>query len=90
MVSLSSLTASELVVSVAGVGKHYTRHRGQRSLIRELLFLERWRRSTQLWPLRNFDLQIKAGEVLGLIGRNGCGTTTLLSLIAGASFPSNT
>lgn len=34
----------------------------------------------------NVNLQIKRGEIYGLIGRNGAGKTTLLKLISGLSF----
>lgn len=33
--------------------------------------------------LRNVTLSIKRGAITGIIGRNGCGKTTLLSIIAG-------
>ena len=39
--------------------------------------------------LSNFDLTIKSGEIVGLIGRNGAGKTTLLNCIAGNIFPDN-
>lgn len=41
--------------------------------------------------LRDFDLQVKLriaeGEILMLVGDNGCGKTTLLNLIAGLQIP---
>ena len=39
--------------------------------------------SYELWALRDVSFEVKRGEVLGVIGRNGCGKTTLLRLIAG-------
>lgn len=37
--------------------------------------------------LDNFSMQIKEGEIVGLVGRNGAGKTTLLNCIAGNIFP---
>lgn len=39
------------------------------------------------WALREFDLDVKRGEVLGVIGRNGSGKTTLLKIFSKITEP---
>ncbi len=39
------------------------------------------------WTLRDIDLEVKAGEVVKIVGRNGTGKTTLLKLLAGIHPP---
>ena len=43
--------------------------------------------SYNLWALKDIDLNICAGEILGIIGRNGAGKTTLFNLITGHLTP---
>jgi len=46
-------------------------------------------RREPFWALRNLDLQVAAGEFLGLIGPNGSGKSTLLRIIAGIFRPTS-
>jgi lipopolysaccharide transport system ATP-binding protein len=45
-------------------------------------FLKRKEESRLFWALRNIDLEIKCGEVVGIIGPNGSGKSTLLKLLS--------
>ncbi len=44
--------------------------------------------SSSGWCLRDLNLTLEPGELLGLLGPSGCGKTTLLRLIAGFERPS--
>jgi len=41
----------------------------------------------EIWALQDINLEIKKGEVVGIIGQNGAGKTTILRLIAGMLVP---
>ena len=55
----------------------------QRGLIRLVLGLFRKQKPCEFVALKSVSLEVQKGEVVGIIGRNGSGESTLLRVIAG-------
>jgi len=60
-------------------------HRAARVLLASWLY----EKKREFWPLRDIDIDLKAGQTLGVIGVNGSGKSTLLKLMAGVSAPTS-
>jgi ABC-type polysaccharide/polyol phosphate transport system ATPase subunit len=71
------------------VTKHFRLQEGQS--LREFLPLlfRRKAYSEPFYALRNVSFTINRGEVVGIVGRNGSGKSTILKLIAGVTAPSS-
>lgn len=77
---------SEPVIKLAGAGKMYKVFPSRGDTFVDALgigWLLPWRRVQfrEFWALRDIDVELAAGERLGVIGRNGAGKSTLLKLI---------
>jgi len=75
----------------AGRGLHQLYEDAVHGLVRSLTFRreagEVDDRERVLWALRGIDLQIRHGEIVGLIGHNGAGKSVLLKILSRITWP---
>ena len=81
------------VVSFENVTKTYKISKGKYGLLTEMLsdtlssvFNNKKNNSSHI-ALKNISFNIKKGEAVGIIGRNGAGKTTILKLISKITYP---
>lgn len=76
------------VIQVAGAGIRFRRNRRSRRNFKDLFAgRSRRRRPDEFWPLRHVSFEVRSGEAIGVVGRNGQGKSTLLKLVAEVIVP---
>lgn len=75
--------SSEIAIRVSGLGKCYQIYNKPSDRLMQSLWRGRRTFFREFWALRDVFLEVKKGEVVGIIGRNGSGKSTLLQLICG-------
>src|SRR5260370_35628143 len=92
---------SDVAIRVEGLGKQFRigapeRYKTLRDTLTDSLSAPfRWRRNRRsgngqaetIWALKDVSFEVKHGEVIGIIGRNGEGKSTLLKILSRITGP---
>lgn len=86
---MKSLTPSDLevVIRASHLGKLYPLYSGQGNRLKQAFFGLSHVQYKPFWALKDVCLEVRRGERIGIVGRNGCGKTTLLQMICGMTNP---
>jgi ABC-2 type transport system ATP-binding protein len=81
------MTGLQPVISVRDAGVRFSRGKRHRSARDFLIRGQRGTRPGEFWALDGVSFDVRPGEAIGVVGRNGQGKSTLLKLIAGVLLP---
>jgi len=70
-------------IRLRGVSRSFRILHERNLTLKETALRRRRTHSTELWAVRDVDLDVAPGEAIGLIGQNGSGKSTLLKMLAG-------
>lgn len=71
-----------VVLKASSLGEVYRQYAS--GWFRLLSFLGvRFKPESEIWALKNFNLEVFSGELIAVVGENGAGKSTLLKLITG-------
>ena len=79
---------SETVVKITNLVKEYKMYARKKDRLLEAI-LPGYKKHTVFKAMDNLSLEIKKGEVLGILGKNGAGKSTLLKMITGVVSPTS-
>lgn len=74
-------------IEINGVKKKFKVFYDKGTSLKEKLLFRKRNRYEERWVLKGINIDIKKGEAVGLIGKNGCGKSTTLKLISRIMYP---
>ncbi len=80
--------SNEVVLKIEGLTKEYKMFARKKDRLLEVI-LPSYSRHTSFVALDDFNIELKKGEILGILGRNGAGKSTLLKMVTGVVTPTS-
>lgn len=78
----------DAVIKIEQLYKNYKMFSGRKDRLLETI-LPKYQKHTEFIAINNLNLEIRKGEVLGILGKNGAGKSTLLKMITGVVTPTS-
>lgn len=79
--------SDDVVVSVQNVSKAYRIYGKPLDRLKQVFFWGKREYYQEFWALRDISFDVRRGQTVGIIGRNGSGKSTMLQVIAGTLTP---
>ena len=76
------------VIKIEHLTKKYKLYKSQKDRLLETMLPNQMRHSTKT-VIDDMNLEVKKGEILGILGKNGAGKSTLLKMITGVLTPTS-
>ena len=78
----------ENIIEIKDLCKEYKMYHRKKDRLLEIL-LPKYENHTTFKAMDGFNLNVKKGEIVGILGRNGAGKSTLLKMITGVVVPTS-
>jgi lipopolysaccharide transport system ATP-binding protein len=78
---------NDTVISVQNISKCYQVFDSPQAQLKQVLWPKHGTNIQEVWALKDINFEIKRGEAVSIIGRNGGGKSTLLEIITGTLTP---
>lgn len=72
-----------IAIKLENISKFYKLYASPKDRLKEALHPFKRKYHKKFYALKNINLEVKKGEILGIVGHNGSGKSTLLKLICG-------
>lgn len=80
---------SEIVIKAQNISKKYRLYGSHIHRLKEIFHPLKKKYHKEFWALQDISFEIRKGETIGFIGRNGSGKSTILQILAGILTPTD-
>ena len=79
----------ENAIEVKDVKKRFKVYMDKGNSMKEKILFQSRNRHEDRWVLKGISFNVKKGEAIGLIGKNGCGKSTTLKMLTRIMYPTS-